>query len=524
MEIQGQRFVFSRFQDDALKKQIESLGGKVTMSVSSVTNILVVPQGLAPTTKEAEMVKANNIRVLDLANLVAFLKNASKSKSKYQGEIWMDNVTLGKVSNRFEQDAKTRLKSKSPLKMKSPPKPNDEPLPPLVDLPKFSIEPTKRIHSSSKRDEIYTINKFVQDLKNDKFVEKAIECETACLKNKLVVYKKLNNIDWSAEFLEKAKGSHYNTNLNEELEKMYDQIKNKLKSPKPSIAAKRAQLLDIIYNADVGLNTIKGQARNEVRSQVIKFIYMFFRAPTFFSSTFTNFMLTGPAGSGKTKIAMNIAHVMSNIGLMVTNNVLSVTRQSLVGQVIGESAPKTRFILAKALEGVFFIDEAYTLTPCPGKGSNSTFEREAMGELINLMDKFIGCMVVIVAGYKKEMRECFLPFNEGLARRFPRVFDLTAYTSLDMWHLFSTFLEPHVLKGMSQKQKTVIASYINAFNAFSKVDVFSNQAGDMLNLAHLVTEDYLLSESGYTSDEIKHTFVTFCRRKHLSLEFDNDYE
>ena len=89
-----------------------------------------------------------------------------------------------------------------------------------------------------------------------------------------------------------------------------------------------------------------------------------------------------------------------------------------------------------------------------------------------------------------------------------------------MWHLFATFLEPAILKKLSKEQKSVIASYINALNAYPGVNVLSNQAGDMLNLAHLVTEDFLLTEDVYTPKDITVTFQTFCRRKNLSLELE----
>ena len=521
MSLQGKRIVFARFKDEALKTKVESLGAKVTMTVSSVTSILVVAQGTVPTSKETSMAQDHDIQIFDQLSFNAFLKQ-QKNTNKINIEIIRSPHKLKGKPETPSPKLTPKSTRKSPSK-KPPTSFDDERsvVPKIVTVDKFVIEQTKRMNTDDEQiDSIYTIKKFVQDINNDKFVEKAIDCEIACLKNKLIIYKKLNKIDWSAEVLKQKKESHYNTNLNEVLEDMYNRIQNKLKSPRPTVVQKRSQLLDIIYNVDVGINTIKGQARSEVKTQIVKFMYMFFKAPTFYSSTFTNFMLTGPAGSGKTKIAMNIAHAMSNIGLMVTNTVISATRQSLVGQVVGESAPKTRHILAKAIEGVLFIDEAYTLTPCPGQTHKSHFEEEAMAELMNLMDKFIGCMVVIVAGYKKEMRECFLPFNEGLARRFPRVFDLIPYTSPDMWYLFATFLEPSIYDNLSYQQKSMIASYIYAFNTYPGVNVFSNQAGDMLNLAHLVTEDFILSETGYTPNEIIRSFTTFCRRKNLLFERD----
>lgn len=73
---------------------------------------------------------------------------------------------------------------------------------------------------------------------------------------------------------------------------------------------------------------------------------------------------------------------------------------------MGQSGPKTRNTLASALEGVVFIDEAYSMTPCPNEastGAGESFSQETIAELINFMDKFIGCIVIIVAGYKDKM-------------------------------------------------------------------------------------------------------------------------
>jgi len=68
---------------------------------------------------------------------------------------------------------------------------------------------------------------------------------------------------------------------------------------KQTIENKRTSMASIIYDPDYGINSIKGKARNDMKTQLVKFIYMVFKAPTFYSGSFTNFMLTGPAGSGK---------------------------------------------------------------------------------------------------------------------------------------------------------------------------------------------------------------------------------
>jgi len=141
----------------------------------------------------------------------------------------------------------------------------------------------------------------------------------------------------------------------------------------------------------------------------------------------------------------------------------------------------------------------------------SAFQNLRLGSI-----KFIGCIVVIVAGYKKIMHDCFLTFNEGIARRFPRVIDLPPYSSNELWNIFAASMGP--LVGMlSTSQSSFIASMIDWLNSQEHLQVFSNQAGDMLNLATLTTEDMLLIEGQYDDDAIVETFRSFCANKNLEL-------
>ena len=509
----GQRIVFYKFKDAALKDAVESLGGKVTAAFSRLSNFIVYDPDIVHLSQDIKAtIKKNNVRILTRAEFIDMIESIKHPKSPgtpspIASTIASLSLTRPNDTSRIIVESKNRPVAKSNTRPKA-----STHVPVIVPIGQIQVN-KGRAHASPSKPEIgiYTVDKFIKDCKSDEFIKLAIKSETECLNNKLAMYEKLNKTNWSAEM---STGQGFSTDFNKIIASMILAIKDRILHLKTRtlINSKREQLLDIATNPDVGINTIRGEARVLIREQLVKFIYMFFKAPTFFSHSFTNFMLTGSAGSGKTKIANNIAHVMSNLGLLVKDKVISATKQSLVGQYIGHSAPKTRQIFASALESVLFIDEAYTLTPCTA--ANSQFESESMGELINLMDKFIGCNIVIVAGYKKEMRECFLPFNQGLARRFPRVFDLTPYTSTDMWYLFDAFIDETILNMLSEKEKSVIMSFIDALN---KLDVFQNQAGDIMNLAHLVTEDVLLSEHKYSVKDVAATFKRFCEMKNMSL-------
>ena len=111
------------------------------------------------------------------------------------------------------------------------------------------------------------------------------------------------------------------------------------------------------------------------------------------------------------------------------------------------------------------------------------------------------------------MTQCFLPFNEGLARRFPRVIDLPNYEAEDMWSLFINFIQPNGIdlpKDIQAYMYTVIA-------ALNGKNVFGNQAGDMLNLSMMVTEDVLLCEGPYGKDDVNTTVKLFCAQKFLDF-------
>lgn len=364
----------------------------------------------------------------------------------------------------------------------------------------------------------YNMEALEKDIQNDEFIKQALDAHIQALEFKLKTYKKLGEVNWQGHVGGAPVG--HTINLNEVIKKMEEEIKNKLKELKSNpnaIADKREEMMNILYDPDNGIATIRGSSRESVRIGMLKIIYMFIKVPVFFFKGFINFMLTGPAGSGKTKVASVIAHMMKSLGILATKKVTMATKQNLVAEFVGQSGPKTRSLLAGSIEGVVFIDEAYTLTPCPGS-MHSNFSEEAVGELINFVDKFIGCLVVIVAGYKKKMYDCFLAFNEGMSRRFPKVVDLIPYNTHDMYEIFESFLgdSVDVKKVLTKDQRIFIKSIIAHLN---NEKMFNNQAGDMLNLSKVIGEDAVLFGKEYDNEMIKLSFKKFCANKNIALEF-----
>jgi len=123
--------------------------------------------------------------------------------------------------------------------------------------------------------------------------------------------------------------------------------------------------------------------------------------------------LIGFIGTGKTTTARKMGQVYYDMGFLSSVEVIESSASELIGQFVGQTGPKTRAVLEKALGKVLLIDESYRL-------SGSSFGNEALDELVDLLTKpkFVGKIVVILAGYAKEIND-LLPLNPGLSSRFP---------------------------------------------------------------------------------------------------------
>ncbi|MDM2164729.1 type VII secretion AAA-ATPase EccA [Mycobacteroides abscessus] len=197
-------------------------------------------------------------------------------------------------------------------------------------------------------------------------------------------------------------------------------------------AEKKAQMLaeaKTLLDDFVGLENVKRQVE-KVKSRVnmnLERVAMDLPATT----ATHHLVFAGPPGTGKTTIARVVAKIYCGLGILKRDYVREVHRADLIGQHIGETEAKTNAVIDSCLDGVLFLDEAYTLV---STGAKNDFGPIALDTLLARMENDRDRLVVIIAGYTSEL-EKFLEANEGFNSRFPKWLHFPSYTPIELMEI-----------------------------------------------------------------------------------------
>ena len=146
----------------------------------------------------------------------------------------------------------------------------------------------------------------------------------------------------------------------------------------------------------------------------------------------------GSPGTGKTTVARIIGRIYKDLGVLKKGHTVETDRSGLVAKFMGQTALKTDTVVQQAIHGVLFIDEAYSLVPEDGNGSD--YGQEAISTLLKRMEDYRDSLVVIIAGYKDEMQR-FIDSNPGLQSRFNRYIDFPDYTADELTRIFKMYMK-----------------------------------------------------------------------------------
>jgi probable Rubsico expression protein CbbX len=258
-----------------------------------------------------------------------------------------------------------------------------------------------------------------------------------------------------------------------------------------------SEVLDGLERDLVGLVPVKSRIRDI--SALLLIDRLRTRAGLTTGAPALHMSFTGNPGTGKTTVAMRMAEILHRLGYLRKGHLTAVTRDDLVGQYIGHTAPKTKEVLKRALGGVLFIDEAYYLYR---PENERDYGQEAIEILLQEMENHRDDLVVILAGYQDRM-ERFFRSNPGLSSRIAHHIDFPDYTPAELFEIALLMIEQLQYR-LSPEAEVAFQEYIerrrlrphfaNARSMRNAIDRSRlRQASRLLAQGGMVTKDDLVT-------------------------------
>jgi len=212
-------------------------------------------------------------------------------------------------------------------------------------------------------------------------------------------------------------------------------------------------VIDILESELIGLKPVKNRIREIAALLLIDKLRKTLGLVS--SSPGLHMSFTGSPGTGKTTVALRMADILYKLGYSRKGHLITVTRDDLVGQYIGHTAPKTKEVLKKAMGGILFIDEAYYLYK---PDNERDYGAEAIEILLQVMENQREDLVVILAGYKDKM-EKFYESNPGLSSRIANHVDFPDYSAEELLQIGKMLLEEQQYQ-LTVEAETTFLNYI----------------------------------------------------------------
>ena len=280
----------------------------------------------------------------------------------------------------------------------------------------------------------------------------------------------------------------------------------------------RKNILLSITDEDNGILSLTGSSRVKIRNQLCKTLYILSKGFRPFMDSFLNLVFTGPAGVEKTKLAKTYSFVLENSGILLKGDLLIASQKNMIGDYVGHTAIKSTDVLMKGMEGLILIDESYKIMSCnEGKinKDSKSFSSEAVTEIVNFLNKYMGMSIMIVEGYEREMNGCLFGGNQGLNKQ-------EGIQSCSNNYLLTIFINRVNTKiGENIFNEEIVKYIFTMIVKLSQMDsnIFGNQEGDMINLSSMFLNSYYgsikLTWGEYKDDIliVNSTFNQFLRNK-----------